>query len=682
MAGKRQHYVPLFLQRGFLADEPGEAQRTWLHWRSQAPKTAAIRDIGVGLHFYSKSSTDGSPTLDDYITEAESEFVTSLETLKAMSPGVRVDSEVASRLVMHLTFRTAHIRSSLTLGAMQVLEQVTQYICTNERMREALGVDGGTRDGTVENLMDQVLLLAPIAMRDAPPELAKRIVTFFVREQFDTLYERTMPELSATIATIGQGIPEAIQGAHKKVLATADMSPRERELATLSWQTVAVTGAVLPDCIAIARESNGDYVPLLLSNWSEVGCVILPIAHDRLLVGTKDNGKIPSLSAINPASASCSESFFLSKHPSHGESLSPLIGQRLIKRISAHVSDAIAERQAETNTLPSNQGNEALERPRSFSFSLLCQGFGDDEIARALGRIVTGVVQEVGRDMPLSRLHGITFAHDYESALAQLDRGDAPLAQEMSRPRDYGRAVAKCVRVVHDGQSKEHIVADVLIARMLLDGSSEAHNEAIHLLVNMLAHVAHTVLFEERLKGVAIQLPEGVLGPLHPYVSAAPGMYYAARQSAFALPDAGLRFQTLTLESLHSARQSIDAIKTNCNGGGDVDRLLAVANPAVASVLEHAAQWLGHRDGLPVQEAFPGALLIENLKAPGLDGWIELLGRDLRRIYATEDQFSADNIFGLGRHVERLLWAFRIFPWPLSDGEMFVTFFNDPVEAS
>jgi hypothetical protein len=100
---------------------------------------------------------------------------------------------------------------------------------------------------------------------------------------------------------------------------------------------------------------------------------------------------------------------------------------------------------------------------------------------------------------------------------------------------------------------------------------------------------------------------------------------------------------------------------------------LEVALPKIAFVLEHAAQWLGHRDGLPSQDEFPGMSLVEDLKVFDLYDWLELFGRDLQLLYATDDRFSVESIFALGRHAERLLWTVQICPWPTPDGGTYVT---------
>ncbi|WP_244104177.1 DUF4238 domain-containing protein [Burkholderia ambifaria] len=115
MAGKRQHYVPRFLQRGFLNDPHDEAQRTWLHRRSAKARLVGIRDVGVGEYFYSKLSTDGKATLDDLITEVEGDLDRELSILKGAPLVERVDPYVA----VHLRFRFDRARDAAGISKIE-----------------------------------------------------------------------------------------------------------------------------------------------------------------------------------------------------------------------------------------------------------------------------------------------------------------------------------------------------------------------------------------------------------------------------------------------------------------------------------------------------------------------------------------------------------------------------------
>jgi hypothetical protein len=676
MAGKRQHYIPQFLQRGFLADHPDDAERTWLHRRGAPAKLVGIRDVAVSEYFYSKLPISGEPTLDSRITDAERQVFADLENVRAAALGVEIDRSVAARLVSHLTFRTAHVRSTFSQGAMLVLDEVASYVGSNDRMREELGVDGDN-SGRIGATLDQALSSASIGMQYWPTELAKRVITFFVRERFDELYEQIKPQIAQALSMLGQGIPNSVQGAHREVLWKSDLSGREKALATLSWRKWRVSGALLPDCIALVREFSGEFAPILLGNWDAVDCVVLPISHDLLLVGSRGVVDEIPISVLNEASSACSDNFFISQHPSHGEHLSALIGQRCIQTISAHVRNAVSgsksSRENDAMLLPASQRIDGTIASIPFSFSLACVGFGDAELVATLGQIMKSLVEELGRSMPLSGLDGVTFSTKYEAAVEQLDRGDASLVADRSLPRDYGHAVAKCVRVLREGQFRDHIVFDAIIAYGLLQKQSDGHDDAIHMVVSMLSQIAHGTLYEERLRDKALAPPDDTARLMHQCVSKVPCMYFSARSSAFAASAAGERFAELTLASYKSACEAIRAARLSYRLDANLDRLLEVALPKIAFVLEHAAQWLGHRDGLPSQDEFPGMSLVEDLKVFDLYDWLELFGRDLQLLYATDDRFSVESIFALGRHAERLLWTVQICPWPTPDGGTYVT---------
>ncbi|MDO9071628.1 MAG: hypothetical protein Q7U73_00030 [Rubrivivax sp.] len=61
-------------------------------------------------------------------------------------------------------------------------------------------------------------------------------------------------------------------------------------------------------------------------------------------------------------------------------------------------------------TLPENLG-------------LTARGFATEEEARELGTAVLDCIRLLSRHFNLSRLDGVTVAHDYQQALATLDRG-------------------------------------------------------------------------------------------------------------------------------------------------------------------------------------------------------------------------------------------------------------------
>ncbi|SPC18466.1 hypothetical protein [Cupriavidus taiwanensis] len=675
MAGKRQHYIPRFLQRGFLAERTGDAERTWLHRRGTTARLVGIRDVGVGEFFYSKLPDAGENALDDLITSLECDIHTDLQGLQQAPRGDVVDSRIPARITTHLTLRTAHVRSIFQQGAAQLLDQISALTTDSDQLRELIGLDSvGMRP--ILDAIDEELKSSPLGGL-LPRPFARRVTAFLLRESFNEVWAFQMPMVVETIAKLIKVLPTMARDGHNNALRTAKTTQWEANLAQLSWRTYSVVGAILPDCIALAQSGADPLTPLTLREHQIPDTIILPIAHDLLLVGSRGEPIEFEIDKINAASAACSDSFFIACSSYDSADLASLIGQRCSLAIKDAVAEAIAEARPCDSSQPSRAPDIALlasaNHASSFSFSLACQGFADAETVTKLGEVMQIVVREMSLDLPLSQLDGVTFAADYAAALENLDRGDPTLQADKTRPRIYGQAIAKCVHVIRHGKRKEHLVLNAGIARGLLDAGDENRAWALHVIVGMLANVAHSALYEQRLLAMS-EIPFDIVSRrLHTASSACPGRYFAAQTSAFADINAGERFATLCLDSLSSAQQEIRSAKQAYLVDQAMDQLLDVALLHVSSVLDHAAEWLGHRDGLPAQESFPGSSLPDKLKVQGLCDWLELFGRDLRRLYDTDDQFTTENILALSRHVERLLWTMGMFPWPTEDGCLYVS---------
>lgn len=677
MAGKRQHYIPRFLQRGFLDDPHYEAERTWLHRDGAQARLVGIRDVGVGEYFYSKLRADGVATLDDLITAIEGDLDGELSALKNAQVDKPIDSGIAARLTTHLMLRTAHVRSVIEQGTAEVYDAAIALFSDLNAVRALADfdkVDGVTAFGKE---IDEALQALPLDALSFPRPLAHRMLRFMVRERFDSFYEESGSMIVQVLTEMTKKVPIQIRDAHNKALETTQQSRWEEALAELSWCTQAVVGAVLPDCVVLARETGQDFTPLLLSDRKKVELVILPLAHDRLLVGSSCVNTPIAVKSLNAASAACSNSFFISHRADDGAGLSHVIGKRSAIAIQASVNNALAAFRRRPQDVKASENPVEpriceTESLASFSFSLTCLGFADAEMATRLGEIIKTIVHEMGRDTPLSTLDGITFAFDYPAALASLDRGDVALGPSESQSRSYGRPVAKSVQVYREGEPKAHIVIDSIIADGLLSDDEDNRALAIHLILVRLADLAHTRRYESQLTG-SLEPPDEVIRMLHASVSAAPGSYFGVRESAFSDPKAGERYADLVRDSLAAAKDAIGKARLTYRINNDLEALLGVALPQISFVLTHAAEWLGHREGLPAQDAFPGSSLPDDLKADGLNDWLELFGRDLRNLYGADGQFTSGNIFALGRHVERLLWTVQICPWPMEDGSPYVS---------
>jgi uncharacterized protein DUF4238 len=80
MGGKRQHFVPRFLQSGFGSHRNGDEVFTWVYRKGAATFNTNVANVGVEGLFYTEGD---DPYVDDLITEAESDFSKLVEDLRA-----------------------------------------------------------------------------------------------------------------------------------------------------------------------------------------------------------------------------------------------------------------------------------------------------------------------------------------------------------------------------------------------------------------------------------------------------------------------------------------------------------------------------------------------------------------------------------------------------------------------
>lgn len=679
MAGKRQHYIPRFLQRGFLDDPDHKAERTWLHRRNaQNALLVGIKDIGVGENFYSKLRADGVKTLDDLITETEAELLGDFSALKRTLVDEPIDPQVAAHLTAHLMLRTAHLRSIFEQGAAQTFEAAIPLFTDPDLARAQIDVDKLGDATKFKAMIEEALQALPLDSLSIPRPLAQRMLSFIARENFDSFYKESGQMVTQLLTDLSAKISILVRDAHNKVLETTQQTNWEENLAKLSWCTKQVVGAVLPDCVVLAREIGQDFTPLLLSDRKKIDLVIFPIAHNKLLIGWSGTKSSVDVQALNAASAACSDSFFISHRADDGRALSHLIGQRSANVINSSVSKALLGLRQNTGDVEISRANsepdiKETENIGTTSFPLIFIGFGNSEMAMRLGDVIKTIVHETGHGVPIYALDGITFALDYPTALAGLDRGDKTVQIIASQPRDYGRPVAKVVQVLREGVPKAHIIIDAGIADWMLSDNDDNRAFAIHLLLTMLAELVHTTRYEVQLKGSSLVPPDEISKMLFSSVSTVPSSYFCAKRSAFADPNAGERYATLVKDSLAAAQEAITTARLAYRTNHDMEALLNVALPRISFVLTHIAEWLGHREGLSAHDSFPGSSLPNDLELFELHRWLELFDRDLRNLYNVDGQFSPEQIFALSNHVERLLWTVQICPWPTEDGSPYVS---------
>lgn len=673
MAGKRQHYVPRLLQRGFLDYSPENdpldegAERTWLHRRGAAPRRVSIRHIGVEDWFYSRRSLDGTPTLDDAITAIEHDLAPSVAALRTSAPGHSIHAEEAARTVVHLVMRTAHLRRIISAGVSGITTEIESMFTDPARLGEMMGLTGPALASVVSDAIRKSAV--ELVQAGIPAAFSERLIAFELREFGRWFVEQAVATLGPILPQLFNDLICRVRDAHNSVLATTldESNGWVTALAALQWSVEAGADLILPDAVALACEGRGPLMPLLFTKASDVCTVVMPVSPDRILVGRSVGGTSVDLGGFNAQAAASCEAFFISAKPVTEGALVALIGSAPAMAIEETIATAV--RDAERNR--SGEGVVAARvephnfTRQGFSYSVRLADFGDEVLAKQFAEILRGVVDALAPSLPLHELDGFTLAIDYHNALATLDRGDPNLPGVTSSALSYGQGVANPVTVIRDGARKEHLVIAANLAEMWLSADTQVRDRGLHILVDVLAGIAHWTQYANA-QGTSFTL-DAMARRLHVAVATAPGKYWSAQQAAFVAPDQGQIHADLVITSLDFAEREIAGERARMPESGDITNTASRALECVAAVLGHAADWLGHRDGLGEDQTFAGSDLFERLKPRGLDRWIELFGRDLAACYGPDEALNLDVVTNLSRHVERLFWSFGVYCWPEDD---------------
>lgn len=127
MAGKRQHYVPQFLQRGFTIE--GKEKQTWVTRLGKQPYLSGIQNTGVEGYFY----TEGNDLLlDEEITQEEYKLDAIINKLREYSDGKTVSSDLAAKLIAHFEIRTRHLRINFFQTFNNIIQQISKVLENEE----------------------------------------------------------------------------------------------------------------------------------------------------------------------------------------------------------------------------------------------------------------------------------------------------------------------------------------------------------------------------------------------------------------------------------------------------------------------------------------------------------------------------------------------------------------------
>lgn len=313
MSGKRQHFIPQFLQEGFASHRVGDAAFTWVYRKDRPPFNANIINIGVEGLFY----TQEQDTLaDDLITKAEGPLSMLVEKLRNLPPGGISDPTIPV-LIAHLEFRTRHVRQSVLEAGGYFVSRLIDFIADDDFFiqyleRKFQSDPSLLRESFAKEFREQGLpqsMLAPM-MRIAIP-----LIPVFMETQLRPM----LPIMAAHLRTgLLDKLPEAVKSGHIKALKHPDPPQLKiQRYSNLVYQTIIVedNSLILGDSAVLFEVEGPKPYKVLLEKNDTLRHLFLPLSPRIVLVGSCD-GLSPSVSELRQVLARCSLEYFIAHESS------------------------------------------------------------------------------------------------------------------------------------------------------------------------------------------------------------------------------------------------------------------------------------------------------------------------------------------------------------------------------
>lgn len=654
MAGRKQHFIPQALQRGFGMAK-GKKTQVYVFRKGQEPYHSSTEGVAAQRDFYSEPSDEQS--LDDKITTYEGAVLAPAIAALREAPVGPIDSNVAAAAVVHLSIRSAFIRGSFSATAAKMLDHFADAMRSDETARALLEVDSLKAESMLVKLIEDEILPQFRAIPESGRKALTKLAHFRAREKFPQIF----PDLAAMALTqlgmLLEKIPEMIVSGHSKALERG-LAPalRVERLKAMNWQIIAAeppTHFVLPDCLAVGskRSDFQDVEPYSLQNDDELAGVVMPVCSNKVLVGCFGNPEL-NIASLNRSFAQCSLDFFISSQAdAQAAEAAQLIGSTVSKYVDSLVEEqtfAAPDRSDSDGESPETEGRaqEQVKVPIKFEPSSRKSG----KAQAAVRNLMSAPELQVG----LRTVETIVVADNIARSLRQ--RGVTL--------NDYTAQVVR-LGTCHTTETPDGVSSQLFVTMEAVNLVAKGHPLA-RAAAALIRHQAGRATYYAT---VAAKIPKETLQRPRPLLEAV-GLriahffcshYFGGRLSGigrisdeeFAATD-GLYSQTLA-----DCMQGITSVRLHFIEHRDGDAALGQALGHVEQLLCATANSCATTGGKV--DRWRASKSIEALQTVSLSDWFKLFALDLERFFDSRESLAGENdLILLGSHIERVLWSFGI----------------------
>lgn len=656
MAGRKQHFIPQALQRGFGVAK-GKKSQVYVFKKGQEPYYSSTEGVAAQRDFYSAPSDEQS--LDDKITIYERTVLAPAIAALREAPAGPIDSHVAAAVMVHLSIRTAFVRNSFSTAATEMLHYFADAMRSDQTARALLEVDTLKSESMLVKSIEEEILLQFDAIPESSRNALAKLVHFRAREKFPQM----LPGLTAMalqhFGMLLDKIPEAIVSGHSKALER-DLAPalRVERLKAMNWQIIAAeppTHFVLPDCLAVGSKTSSfqEISPYSLLSNDELAGVMMPVCSNKVLVGCFGNPELNPAS-LNRCFAQCSLDFFISsKADAQTAEAAKLIGSTFSKYVDSLVEEqafSAPEKSGGNGESPETEAGALEPNPNRVPIKFEPSSRMSSKAQATVRKLMSAPELQIG----LRTVEAIVVSDNIVRSLRQ--RGVTL--------NDHAAQVVK-LGTCHTTETPDGVSSQLFVTTEAVNLVTKGHPLA-RAAAALIRHQAGRATYYAT---VVARIPKETLQRQRPLLEAIQlriahffcSHYFGGRLSGggLASDEEFAAVDSLYGQVLAGCVQGITSARLHFIEHRDVDIALGLALGHVEQLLcatANACATTGNKI-----ERWKKSKSIEALQAVSLGEWFELLALDLERFFDSRENLTGDSdLILLGSHIERVLWSFGI----------------------
>ncbi|MBX7171977.1 MAG: DUF4238 domain-containing protein [Pyrinomonadaceae bacterium] len=318
MAGKRQHIIPKFLQKGFASRIDDKDVFVWAFRKDTDPFEANTKNIFVENYFYGKEGEE--IYADGIITDLEElEFSPLMDNLRNAEGNVNKFSSQIASFISNLLIRTKFLRETFIDSSKYVVDGLSKHLSDEENIQTLMSnptlIDRELKNvlnsQEVTNALNNLGLENSEALKGLLPNIVKLMLPEIVESEKGNIANFFKEFFEQTTKIIPEGIK---RGQINSIIKSPNPEWIVEFCERLEWFIVTVNQSlILGDTVCIFEVINEvrKFKPIIEKN-DNISTIFLPISSNRLLIGTHENilDKI-NTEELNSIIAKCSFQQFI-----------------------------------------------------------------------------------------------------------------------------------------------------------------------------------------------------------------------------------------------------------------------------------------------------------------------------------------------------------------------------------